>query len=77
MDGAERRGNKVVATASRSTRRSRRYYTIRTGKKTTNNPGGVRKIAQARTKGKESGRTWQKQQNRTTPKVMEENQTHQ
>jgi hypothetical protein len=37
----------------------------------------VRKIAQAETKGKESGITWQKQQTRTTPKAMEEKQTHQ
>jgi hypothetical protein len=37
----------------------------------------VRKIAQAETKGKESGSTWQKQQTRTTPKAMEEKQAHQ
>jgi hypothetical protein len=32
------------------TRQSRRYYTIRTGSKPTNNPQGVRKIAQAETR---------------------------
>ena len=55
MNSAERRGNKVVATAAKSTRRSRRSYTIRTGNKPTSNrrrkkqeklPRGVRKIAQ-------------------------------
>ena len=55
MNCAERRGNKVVATAAKSTRRSRRSYTIRTGNKPTSNrrrkkqeklPRGVRKIAQ-------------------------------
>jgi hypothetical protein len=38
MKCAERRGNKVVATAAKGTRRSRRSYTIRTGNKPTNNP---------------------------------------
>jgi hypothetical protein len=37
----------------------------------------VRKIAQARTKGKESGSTWQKQQNKTKQKGNGEKQTHQ
>ena len=55
MNSAERRGNKVVATAAKSTRRNRRSYTIRTGNKPTSNrrrkkqeklPRGVRKIAQ-------------------------------
>ena len=55
MNSAEWRGNKVVATAAKSTRRNRRSYTIRTGNKPTSNrrrkkqeklPRGVRKIAQ-------------------------------
>jgi hypothetical protein len=55
MNSAERRGNKAVATAAKSTRRSKRSYTIRTGNKPTRNrrrkkqeklPRGVRKIAQ-------------------------------
>jgi hypothetical protein len=33
----------------------------------------VRKIAQAETKGKESGSKWQKQRKGTTPKAMEKN----
>ena len=54
MKCAERRGNKVVAAAAKSTRRSRRSYTIRTGNKPTSNrrrkkqeklPRGVQKIA--------------------------------
>ena len=54
MNSAERRGNKVVATAAKSTRRNRRSYTIRTGNKPTSNrrrkkqeklPRGVQKIA--------------------------------
>ena len=82
MNSAERRGNKVVATAAKSTRRSKRSYTIRTGNKPTSNrrrkkqeklPRGVRKIAQQEQRAKRAEANGKSNETKTTPKAMEKN----
>jgi hypothetical protein len=86
MKCAERRGNKVVATAAKSTRRSRRSYTIRTGNKPTSNrrrkkqeklPRGVRKITLQERRAKRAEANGKSNKTKNNTKGNGEKQTHQ
>ena len=86
MKCAERRGNKVVATAAKSTRRSRRSYTIRTGHKPTSNrrrkkqeklPRGVRKITLQERRAKRAEANGKSNKTKNNTKGNGEKQTHQ
>ena len=85
MNSAERRGNKVVATAAKSTRRSKRSYTIRTGNKPTSNrrrkkqeklPRGVQKIALQERRAKRAEANGKSNKTKHNTKGNGEKQTH-